>query len=236
MGYVVYCHTNKINGKKYIGITSKKPEYRWANGEGYYHNSHFYSAIKKYGWHNFTHEILYYDLKKEDAFEIEKMLIAEYETTDENKGYNIGTGGEHGAEGSKRTAEQNLRKSKQMKAVMNDPAIASKISNARKGIKFSDEHIENLRKSHLGKSPGNKGIPMTEKQKSVLRDKKKNKMKKVYCFETDTVYESVAEASRMTGVRAGNITGVCKGTRNQTGGYHFRYAEKEEINYTPIFM
>lgn len=236
MEYVVYCHTNKINGKRYIGITSRKPERRWRNGEGYSHNQHFYASIQKYGWHNFAHEILYSDLKKEDAWEIEKRLIAEYDTTNEQKGYNIGTGGEHGADGSKRTAEQNSRKSQQMKSIMNDPAIASKISKARQGIKFSDEHIENLRISHIGKSPSNKGVPMSEQQKAVLRERKANKMKKVYCVETDTVYDSIAEAARAIGVRVGNIHGVCEGKRKQTGGYHFRYADTNTSNHTPIFM
>ena len=48
--FTVYCHTNKINGKKYIGITSKKPEYRWNNGKGYSTQIVFARAIEKYGW------------------------------------------------------------------------------------------------------------------------------------------------------------------------------------------
>lgn len=34
--YCVYIHTNKINGKKYVGQTCQKPEYRWGkNGIDY---------------------------------------------------------------------------------------------------------------------------------------------------------------------------------------------------------
>ena len=49
--YCVYMHVNKINNKKYIGITKQKtPESRWgANGVNYKGSPHFYAAIKKYG-------------------------------------------------------------------------------------------------------------------------------------------------------------------------------------------
>lgn len=45
MAYTVYKHTNKINGKVYIGITSQNVKRRWQNGAGYY-GTYFYNAIK----------------------------------------------------------------------------------------------------------------------------------------------------------------------------------------------
>ena len=47
--YTLYCHINTINHKRYVGITKRKPEYRWNNGEGYVGCTAFYRAIKKYG-------------------------------------------------------------------------------------------------------------------------------------------------------------------------------------------
>lgn len=66
--YTVYQHKNKINGKIYIGITMQKPEVRWGkNGNNYKSSPHFYSAIQKYGWDNFEHNILFTGLTKEEA-------------------------------------------------------------------------------------------------------------------------------------------------------------------------
>jgi predicted GIY-YIG superfamily endonuclease len=74
--YCVYKHTNKFNGKVYIGITSQQPEKRWKNGYGYEGNEYFYRAIQKYGWNDgFDHEIIVSGITKEAACAIEIELI-----------------------------------------------------------------------------------------------------------------------------------------------------------------
>ena len=91
--YCLYCHTLVQNGKRYIGITRQSPIKRWARGKGYIHNEFFWRNIQKYGWDAFDHEILYKDLTKEKAEELEINLISYYNKTDRNFGFNIHTGG-----------------------------------------------------------------------------------------------------------------------------------------------
>lgn len=88
MKYNIYKHTNLINNKSYIGITSQKCQNRWGiNGKGYELQPKFYNAIQKYGWDNFQHDILYTDLNKETALKIESELIKKYNTIE--NGYNV---------------------------------------------------------------------------------------------------------------------------------------------------
>lgn len=91
MSYIVYEHTNKINNKKYIGITSCSLKRRSKNGEGYKGCEKFYNAIQKYGWNNFYHKILFRNLSKKEAELKEQQLIKEYNT--QIDGYNIAEGG-----------------------------------------------------------------------------------------------------------------------------------------------
>lgn len=92
--YCVYLHINTTNNKKYIGITCRPPEVRWNNGKGYKTNAHFWNAIKKDGWDNFTHEILAEGLSKQAACKLEQELIQYYKATNPNFGYNHSCGGE----------------------------------------------------------------------------------------------------------------------------------------------
>ena len=104
--YCVYKHTNLINKKVYIGITSDNPNNRWKNGKGYINQPYFWNAIQKYGWDNFKHEILFDNLSKEDACQKEIELISFYNSIYKEFGYNISTGGFNGQSGLKRTEEQ----------------------------------------------------------------------------------------------------------------------------------
>lgn len=92
--YKVYMLENKINNKKYIGITQQKLEVRWQKGNGYKRTSHIFNAIKKYGWDNFNHILLYDNLTKEQACQKEIELIKQYNTTNREYGYNNSSGGE----------------------------------------------------------------------------------------------------------------------------------------------
>lgn len=91
--YTVYKHISP-SGKVYVGITCRKPEYRWNHGRGYKEKDQllFYRAIKKYGWDKITHEILYSNLSEQDAKNIEISLIRQYKAA--GISYNITDGGD----------------------------------------------------------------------------------------------------------------------------------------------
>ena len=89
----VYCHINKVNGKKYIGITSTTVERRWATNGAAYKGSYFYdNGIDKFGWDNFIHLILTDDVSLSLAEQIEARLIRQLNTMSVDNGYNDSPG------------------------------------------------------------------------------------------------------------------------------------------------
>ena len=91
--YKLYCHTNRVNGKKYFGITRRSLSRRFGNGKGYKSCTYFQHAIEFYGWDCFSHEVVMDGLTKEEAELAEKEYIAKYRTRDKRYGYNIQSGG-----------------------------------------------------------------------------------------------------------------------------------------------
>jgi len=91
--YTLYMHTNMINDKKYIGVTGKDINNRYGNNGKNYSGQKFYDYIKKYGWDNFKHEVLLCNLTKDEATEMEVLVISHYKSKDPEFGYNVSKGG-----------------------------------------------------------------------------------------------------------------------------------------------
>lgn len=128
--YTLYMHRTPSN-KVYVGITCKTTTKRWhTDGGGYKNNRHFWNAIQKYGWENIEHNILARGLTKQKACELEKLVIAFFNSNNPQHGYNHSTGGENSAEGFKHTEE-----------------ARRKISENLKGKKHSEESVQRMRKA-----------------------------------------------------------------------------------------
>ena len=98
---IIYCYTNLINNKKYIGQTIN-PEMRYSahksnyqnpkNGE---YNSLLHKAFRKYGFENFKYEILVQDIDDINVLnDLEVYYISKYNTQVPN-GYNVEVGGKN---------------------------------------------------------------------------------------------------------------------------------------------
>lgn len=96
--YEVYCATNKLNGKSYIGQTSeglheRMRKHHWNSNLDYRrHISAFNSAIHKYGKEVFDWVVLETHTTLEDCNEAEEFFI-DYLNTLTPNGYNIMRGG-----------------------------------------------------------------------------------------------------------------------------------------------
>lgn len=213
-------HTNKKNNKKYVGITKQLvPENRWgSNGANYRGSTHFFSAIRKYGWDNFNHEIIAEGLSKQEACDMEKELIKRYQTQNRMYGYNILEGGDTprmpqevrdkistGLMGNKNGLGKPCSKEKR-----------KKISQAQKGKSLSAEH-----RKHLSK-PKSVTYPCSEEKRQHIIASKQDK-KSIRCVETGIEYGSIHECARQMELSATTICAVVRGRCKSTGGYHFEY-------------
>lgn len=87
---VLYIHINKVNNKKYVGITNySNPEMRWGKeGRGYINSKFYEKGISQFGWDNFTHIILNDDIDEDTAQQLESRIIKELKLTEDDYGYN----------------------------------------------------------------------------------------------------------------------------------------------------
>lgn len=222
--YKVYMHTCP-NNKKYIGITYCV-EQRWGkNGYGYRNSRLFSRAIKKYGWDNIKHEILYDNLSLNEAMQKEIELIAKYKTNDNKYGYNISLGGDLTTKGYKFTKKQreNLSKAKfePIYCIEDDKYYYSMQEIKDNKIKGCRKAATGERNTYLGKHYIlAKDI---EKYKSGRYKLKDNGKKRTICLETKKIYNSLAEAERDTKCPANSISECCNNKLKSCRNLHWQY-------------
>lgn len=96
--FKIYIVTNKVNNKKYIGLTKRSIKYRWCQhvSSAIQRNSkfHFHCAIRKYGVSNFHIELLHDKILSEsEVLKLEAEYVTLYDSY--HNGYNSTPGGDH---------------------------------------------------------------------------------------------------------------------------------------------
>ena len=240
--WTLYMHINKINNKKYIGITSQDPKKRWRSGYGYSNNDIFYADIQQYGWDNFEHKIIADHLTIQEIGKLEDEYIEKYQTRNPEFGYNKAKGGVNsGRLGIPHTEEtkKKIKAKSHKKSVLclNTNILYPSISEAARQTRLNFTDIS----ACCNHARGTKSIKGTywifaEAPLSSLKECK-NKIKglenegidktkkRILCVETGIIYESQVAAEKTTGISRKNICAVCSGKRLTAGGYHWKKVE-----------
>lgn len=200
--WTIYEHISP-SGKIYVGITSKKSlNARWEGGNGYIRCKLFYKAIQKYGWDNIEHNVIATGLGEKTAKNMERDLIAFYKAR--GISYNITDGGD-GIVGVPKSDLQrktvgNIWKGKQIPS-----AIREKMSKAHLGVPLNKAHKDNIRKSKIGNTNGNKAVLML-KDKVIVKE-----------------FPSCVIAAKELGTHPNCISRCCRGESKTWHGYVFIY-------------
>ncbi len=218
----LYVHENKINKKKYFGITKNQAFERWERyGSGYKRGTHIRNAFLKYGWDSFNHFVVIDNLTYSEALTYEKAFIALYKTTDRAYGYNKDKGGKDfmiRAEVRKKLEEREYIKPvvhMETGIVYSDSNIASyytgyKASSIRRTCNSKKFLLFN---SHWAYKCDYDKLTNEEIDK-ILKTTPKNYMddnRKVVCLESGEVFDNAKCAQKVyTSTTAECIKACCK--------------------------
>lgn len=239
--YKVYMHVNKINDKKYIGITCLSLSQRSGkNGNNYKDCIHFWHAIQKYGWDNFDHIIIMDNLTREQACKKEIELIQELSTKYPDKCYNILPGGDLGRKGIIITEEY-----RDKFRGKNNPAAKSVIcieTNRVFGTLTDAANYYGVDRSNIGRSC-RIGVACGEVEGIKLHwafyDNVNNTFdaveirtnnKPAYCITTGKYFQSLKDASEYYDIPYDSVWYSCKHHGDVACYYRFKYADEIQEN------
>lgn len=213
----------------YIGITAQSVNIRWRKGNGYRHSPHFTAAIKKYGWDNIKHEILFDGLTQAEAESKEIELIKLYKSTDRKHGYNCDSGGNANRCHSEETKEKIRNAHIGMKHTED---FSKKLSERNKGNKYrlgkhlSEESKNKISEKNKGRFAGEKnffyGKRFCGKDNHNSKPVERYTLNGEYIDERECASQYAKELGKING---SPITRVCRGQRRSYLGYIWKYKE-----------
>lgn len=241
--WTVYIHTCNVNQKSYVGITSKPPNIRWKNGEGY-KTQVFYRAIQKYGWDNFTHKIIATNLTEQEAKQMEIMLIDKLKTLITQNGYNVSTGGE-GFNGIKEKSLEaaRIKNSKPVCQYTLDCELVGTYFNAEEAHQKTGINRKSINSCCNGNTKTAGGYiwvfytnrqELLDNKEEIIDDIQTNKNKEnlgktVYQFDRQfnyiAKYPSIHDAAKAVNAKHNNISKVCRGELKSSHGYIWRFED-----------
>ena len=188
----IYCITNKVNNKQYVGQTIRSPKKRFSehfcDANRNKCSSKFGNALRKYGKDNFTMEVLEEGIDSIHTLNtLEEEYIKTLSTID--KGYNLSSGG--------------------LNHIVSDST--RKLLRAKR---HSEESKEKIRKAMLGNEHSNPEI--FRKMNKAKIDTT------VHCFQHSSygkVSANCALLSKCFGVNNSAVHNVVKGTYKSTKGW-----------------
>ena len=229
MAWCIYKHTNKINGKVYIGQTCNDtdPNKRWQNGKGYSPLYPFGKAIDKYGWHNFVHEVIEENIPTvEEANEREIYWISYYHSyvKDPNcNGYNATLGGDN---------REHLGNPVYQLDAETFFIIRkwNTIFSASSALNIDHRSIQRVCIGEYLHAGGYCWCFVKDYSEN-WQIRIDNDKQAVICLETKQVYESVNEASRETGICNSSISRCCRYQQSKAGGFSWQYKFHDDPNH-----
>jgi group I intron endonuclease len=189
MSAIIYCITNTINGKVYVGFTTKTLDERWkrhlrgahrkdSNGE-YLHSRHFYCAIRKYEASVWKCEVLVEEPDARWAQNVtEGFLIQHFDSANPEKGYNSTLGGEGGIHNEatrQKISEAQKGEKNHYWGKKHTDETRRKLSEARKGKKLSEATCQKLSEARKGEKNPSWGKKLSEEHRRKLSEAAKRR-------------------------------------------------------------